>query len=400
MENEKRPKKELQYDLYLDALADGAARSRTILTFLFVGSFLVFLALTNSFGNQASWFASRLSLMKETSKWILFKEDIWNQTDSSGFQSTPIRLPGETVSFSNVFEVAEFLEVLGRIPSARRLDKKTNDGLNKLLRNPHSYLFRFPDELIHYPTLVIDTSLFDGEKLLSVLRFLKERQFPNRKDFESVLERLERANIEHRLIISVPIIGLSIDINNLCWASAIAFSLFYFLLLFSLSRERKNLKLAFEIGKEKGYLIQDIYRLLSMRQVLTSPPSIDEDLNFKSKKQTPLEQTSPIPKKKTRSDLLQRSWFRNNAPKVAIRFPMLVWAFVWAYDIYTIEIGVSLNNSLWYSQMTVCTALGVIVYLLQRSCLSKSKEIEMEWRDYAKKVKTSLEAQKRINEKI
>lgn len=383
MAEENTPQKELTYDFYLDALTDGAARSRTIMTFLLIGSFLAFVALVNSFGSDLNWFQSRMAAHREASNWItFFDESHTGRHDSLIF-------PGESRIQLNAFEPSEFFmrirEVYGgdlqhNGASLRSIDLNKKEA--EILNSKPNYLFKFPSNTIHLGTREVIPQRLSPDRYTNVIQYLQTASPNSAKEFNEIMARLQRANIEHRMIISIPIIGLSIDVNNLCWATGIAFGIFYFLLAFSLSREKKNLLLTFTIGLEQGFRMHDIYRLISMRQVLTIPPSIDEYL---SKPKTLLERSEDKPSSALQAwDFLRNRRLKRVAQLIPLVFPVLVWIGVFIYDIISSRLGSSINPTLLTIDTVFSVLNGAAMGFFAYHCWLYWVSIERDWVIYSK----------------
>jgi hypothetical protein len=369
---------QIKFELFLDALADGAARSRTILTFLFVGSFIAFVALINSFQGELSWFKSRLDSHREASKWIVFPDELDPMVPQK------IRFPSDTTMRSNAFEPVEFFALMERfIPNLGKMEG-LQSAKDTILHLRPTFLFRFPANSIDLSTSTFVPDRILKENYIDVLMGLATMNYPSKRDFDNILLQLERTNVEHRLMVSIPIIGLSIDVNNLCWATAIAFSIFYFMLMFSLSRERKNLVLTFLVGFRKNYRLSTIFQLLSMRQIFTIPSSIDENLKEgRSDLDVP-----PLRKNMFKIGKLSQSHFgRFWVPKAPLIFPALVWIAIFVYDRYSNGIGSSLNGKLNFTNTIFSIITAIPMFYLCIKCFVNWRKIDDVWQFYAEKIK-------------
>jgi len=98
------------------------------------------------------------------------------------------------------------------------------------------------------------------------------------------LEEMEKSHIQNALVMKMPILGLSFDVNDLGTFSGIAFVVLMLLLLTSLSHQHQNLILCLWrvrgiCDNEKGLDKQDsranlLYHGLAMTQVLAHPPTL------------------------------------------------------------------------------------------------------------------------------
>jgi hypothetical protein len=85
-------------------------------------------------------------------------------------------------------------------------------------------------------------------------------------------DHLTRAYVETGFVIRVPVVGFTLDVNDLGLIGGVAFIVILLMLRFSLTRELDNVRLSFERAEGLGRL-HEFYTLLAMRQVFTVPPS-------------------------------------------------------------------------------------------------------------------------------
>lgn len=95
------------------------------------------------------------------------------------------------------------------------------------------------------------------------------------KDFSPVqarknLEDLEASLIARTMTVTVPFLGITLDINDLGFLGGTTFVILLMWLLYSLRREAENLEILF--APASGEDLHAIYQVLSMTQLLTIPP--------------------------------------------------------------------------------------------------------------------------------
>lgn len=92
------------------------------------------------------------------------------------------------------------------------------------------------------------------------------------------LEDLENSFVDRTVIVSVPFLGITLDVNDLGLLGACAFALFLTWLGLTIRREAENVALLFEQASDSD--IGEIYRLLSMAQVFSIPPKKMDGANW------------------------------------------------------------------------------------------------------------------------
>jgi hypothetical protein len=101
-------------------------------------------------------------------------------------------------------------------------------------------------------------------------RFLGDRGFSPTQARE-YLKSLEVSLVEQTITVSVPFLGITLDVNDLSVLSAMSFLLLFCLLLFNMRREKENLSMLFDSVNDQD--LQPVYHVLSMTQVFTIPPA-------------------------------------------------------------------------------------------------------------------------------
>jgi hypothetical protein len=178
----------------------------------------------------------------------------------------------------------------------------------------------------------------------------------------------------------MPILGITFDVNWLGLVSSVAFSIVFFLLYYSLSRERKNLILVFKLAQERGMKRIDFYQMLSMRQVLHVPKSVDQ-FAFKN---------VVIEKPESKWQQYTKS-LTNQMGMYPLFTPLVVWLFIFAHDLSTFTTGLSINATLtWIS--TGLSLLGMCVMsFLVYLCWGEWRLIIQTWDEQSKIIEKEYE---------
>jgi hypothetical protein len=142
-----------------------------------------------------------------------------------------------------------------------------------------------------------------------------------KKDIEAYDKRYDefyRALVETYTLtayeIRVPFFGFRFDVNDLAFIGALAFIVILIMYRFSLAREIANVKAGFDKAIEVKH-VPEFYELLSLHQVLTVPRSIH----------------------------VRRTWFSKAAPKVIWTLPLILQSIVVGHDLFTLDIGFSMD---------------------------------------------------------
>jgi hypothetical protein len=97
-------------------------------------------------------------------------------------------------------------------------------------------------------------------------------QIENVKEAQHFHQKLLDLRAENVLYIRIPILGVAFDINDLGIFGGLAMAILLLWLRFSLWNERHNLQLCMDEANPGD--MKAVYRYLSMRQLLTIPPSL------------------------------------------------------------------------------------------------------------------------------
>jgi hypothetical protein len=353
--------KPLDLKQYLDAFSDSSSRGRYLLTLLILTSFITLLAWFNTLAEESNWFLSRIKSLKTTSPWLKFPDD-------------QKALPGDsiynTVVYNgnlraNDFSISEIVEIIEdhsnfKLESGTELERdiQTNTSRAKI----PSYYIKISDH-----TFRID-SINDASPLVHLLA---ANSYSSRWEINRFIQVLYKERVTGALLIDVPFLGLSFDVNSLCLISGIAFSIIYFLLFYSLWRERKNLTLIFAISDLSKI---QLYQLVSMRQVFTIPPSVDETIN--SKVEVPIKNKNSV-----------WHFFLRHLPVIPMIFPAVVWGIVFVHDVwYTGNVGARLNPEYQTTENWIALIFGFSAIILFFLCTSQWNKSNNVWANEANKI--------------
>lgn len=89
------------------------------------------------------------------------------------------------------------------------------------------------------------------------------------------LASLHNSFVDRTMKVTVPFLGITLDVNDLGLLGGITFSLLLTWLLFSLRRETENLRILFDQSPDEA--LASVYQLLWMTQVLTIPAEHKQD---------------------------------------------------------------------------------------------------------------------------
>jgi hypothetical protein len=162
------------------------------------------------------------------------------------------------------------------------------------------------------------------------------------------------ASVSDRIMnVSVPFLGITLDINDLGILGGITFTLL--LVWFDLSLRREQQNLAFTFKTKSSEDLESAYKLLSMTQVLTITPET-----------------------KVGENRIRRSWCQF-VERALICTPLLVQLFVVGVDYGTSGFARLLNPGFARAQVSMESGLLAIVLLLTIWCGLKAKAIDREW---------------------
>ena len=189
------------------------------------------------------------------------------------------------------------------------------------------------------------------------------------------LENLHNSFVEKTMNVSVPFLGITLDINDLGLLGGITFSLLLTWLLFSLRREAENLQILF--SKATDEVLPTVYQLLEMTQVLTIPVQR---------------------KGKSRHIVAASRFILERLEFLLFLTPCAVQFFVVWNDQTTLPLGVALNDRLALREFHWEEFLLVAMVILTAFCFRKALQANTHWNDAYKRLsvldQAKLNAQK------
>ena len=358
----------LDFDDFVNAVGTGSSRSRSIIGWLMTAAFIAMLALLNSRRPEHNWFASRLSTHQNATHWVRFPDDESLPNDS-------IRLPGSTRVVANVFSRDSFLAFFAPVFHLDSFD------LLKINQPPPQIRLTVPRFLL-LPDGSIDASQVKPSQLYATLISVSGMRIATRSELVFLVRAYDRARIDNALLIKIPLLGISFDVNWLSVISGAAFSILFFLLYHSLARERKNLTLLFRMADDRKIESVSLYQLLSMQQVLTVPHSIDEYLKMYNKKAI-----KALPWHNNLKDHGLRVF-----SFVPIFVPLTVCMVICHYDYSTMDLGSAVNGQLASITFQISLVFLVTTFVLFGTCAYEWVQMHMLWKKEAETIRDLLYA--------
>ena len=194
-------------------------------------------------------------------------------------------------------------------------------------------------------------------------KFLQIYNIQEREEAKLWLQGYIQSRQRHIQIVSVPILGLSFDVNDLGFLSGMAFVILLLMLRYSMSREYTNVKLVFKKAKAADCL-EDCYQLMSMTQIFTLPPSNEEPH--------------------------ERFW--RGPIKALFCLPLLLQLVVAANDFRTAGIGFAFNPLNMGMLIVAHLVALMLLAALTFACLTLLGEIDRLWRGYATEIENGVSA--------
>lgn len=192
-----------------------------------------------------------------------------------------------------------------------------------------------------------------------------------KRDAERALMRM---HMESRLLMRIPILGVSLHVNDLGLIGGLTLIVLLLMTRTSLSREIKNLNYSFKKAWEAARL-DEFYHGLAMRQLFTVPHMKGE----------------------------RRNRFLSKAPYVVCLLPAVIYLMLVAYDSLTmmripryrqgvhnflLDIYQSPSQGISYSRLILLEwSLAIVIILLVRRCLERQHYVYLIWDYYWKLLK-------------
>jgi hypothetical protein len=173
--------------------------------------------------------------------------------------------------------------------------------------------------------------------------------------YKDLCQAVERAYVDNSLVVRVPFLGFTFDVNDLGLLGGIGFLVILTCYRFFLSREVDNLRLSFEEAKRLGSgELEKFYILLAMRQVFTIPTSTH----------------------------IKRTRFLVIAPKLITWSPLIVYLLVTVNDWRTQGIGISLDKFRFWSLFSFEVVTTVCIAILSITVTQRLIRMDKIWEEY------------------
>lgn len=165
------------------------------------------------------------------------------------------------------------------------------------------------------------------------------------------VEGLHHVRVDDVSVIRVPFFGVLFDVNDLSLVGGFAFFVILLWFFFSLSSERRDLRIAFDFASNHA-MGRLCYSLMLMRQVLTVPPR------------------SSIHAPKLFTLLIKALFF----------LPLFVQLYVVRIDNKTMPVGLSISPWATHVSMAGGFVFLLAIEILTLMCINASWEIDKEWK--------------------
>jgi hypothetical protein len=182
------------------------------------------------------------------------------------------------------------------------------------------------------------------------------QQWPfSQPEAEYWVSLLQATIANHVINAGIPVLGLSVDVNDLGLLGGITFLTLLVWFRFSLWREQANLHYLFERCSDNISELQTVYELLSMTQVLSVPRMLSD----KHKRQRPLALM----------------------PVVLLASPVVVEMIVLIHDVQTFDRGGRIAALVTNMEFSAGLMILVVMIWLSWECLKFYRFVRKEWDD-------------------
>jgi hypothetical protein len=174
-----------------------------------------------------------------------------------------------------------------------------------------------------------------------------------RQRYLALCAAVEKEYVEIALTIHVPILGFTIDANDLGLLGGVGFIVILACYRFFLSREIDNLRISFDEAKYGGFhKLDEFYKLLAMRQVFTVP----------------------------HTGYINRSIFLRATPKLLNWLPVFILAAILGNDAKTFWVGKDLGSTHYWTNVTFELLALIITFTLARSVTLRLSRMDEIWK--------------------
>ena len=375
----KEPQKnsnEIEFSKFISEVTEDSGRARKLVTILLISTVLVFIAWINSLDEDFNWLKSRMSSEENAYPYLIFPEEPSDTLILADNHKIPNRF--SWYAFQDSVQKYYYLshDLIAHQSTISNFELKIpNYLLQEVTQHNQHQTNGGARNLTRY--FKLDTNITNDEidRVKEVIKVLKFRNYSSRTEVNRKIFGLQNDILETTQQIRIPIIGLSFDVNLLCIFSGLFFSVIYFLLFHARARERKNLTLVFELSSSKNINHDKtrLYQFLTMQQVLTIPPSIDEFL---------VNQGYGLHDVKR---IITKTKFKKLKVLVPVLAPMLMWLICFVYDIVSAIYGFYLNSVMTYLHFGFAGIVGIVCYYGFINCYREWVTIEELWEKEALK---------------
>lgn len=338
-----------EYRYLIDSAQASSSRTRAVIFLMLLACFLSAVALWNEL--DTSWLHNRQISVKRGTEWFVFKPDqgLRGSTSSSLY-------------FSGQEEV--FREML-----RQKAVSHVNEILDEDFAIPYWTALKIPD---YFPIEQMKDSDLRGIK--SSASLIKNRLIYTNAQADTFLNALIHSEVNNRLSVRIPILGIVFDINDLAIISGAAFNILLFVFWFSLAREKKNIKFIFRtLEDDNADLAQykKVYQLAAMKQVFHIPPELPR-------------------KYSSRFDLTTNHRI-NNLTYPIVLLPLVVNLSIFIYDRFSAHYGNAIDPDLTRLQFWTSLVLVIANALLTVYCTSNWRSINNTWYRYHARICQKME---------
>jgi len=189
--------------------------------------------------------------------------------------------------------------------------------------------------------------------------YLDVRGITSKEQLSNFLNALEQHQVNHVVSLQIPFIGAVFDVNDLGLLGGVTLVILVIWLRFALWRELHNLSLTFN---EATFHHEPrlCYELLSMRQLLTVPPTLAHH-----------------------ETIMKAHVIWSFFARAIIAIPWLVHALVVGHDLDSLKWGMTVSPMATATCTAVSILLNFILAAVTLSCFALATRVERRWRAIA-----------------
>lgn len=327
---------QITIDKYIEASVESSNRSRYLVIALIILSIFSFVQYWNH--RDKNWHLTDKKYIKVLNTYFSLRQAlIENEMDKA--------MKGKNADLSK-------FENLGEVKDLKKEEKLDNmDLINKKARE---YFKKHKEDEDDYLGKILD---YNREREVyydsPFLNKIKADQFKEHS-------RIQNQKSGQLDVIESPFFHLNFHSNDLSIFSGISFTALLILLCFSKFRELKNIRIVFNQCKKDKSLLKKVYILLSMKQVLTVPPSLKaHSINSK---------------------------ILSLLPRLILTLPPLVQIFICYEDFITFRDWYYLEPNLVLTQLVLSFGFSILVISFSIWSFILSSNLDEVWQDNANEI--------------